>query len=422
MSLLAIALSSLLLASTSFSASLVGAPTRINVAEKVLPHYESAKFFPDGKVSVFREDPASSENWIINIDPDFRLRSTSPSLLDITEPAGPPGWDYTVLPAPPNYKVLPLDTPQLPSFQTGPHDKADGNDKPSDQQQQLGSLTLFKLPTSQTGLRGDGEKYDQGSVWLFNWFRLSETSDPSAPPEHLIGFEHNEDHYDDAEGVECTYKSIAVRYSTDLGLSWTRSLPIITKDKQPEPDTCTPFMGTGDFAAHWNPERKEWIILAQEGPLVMSNSSSPTAEPGTWGRYDPVSETVADGFIADKEPLAHGDLKDIAGSNPSIIFDELTKMWHVVYAKWGGGIAYSKSGDLRRWDKPVLIVEGQGEWNVSKYPSLVGSEGDVRTKDGKATLYFTGENEVDTERPLWSVVVDLQGGEQVPVDGPVETQ
>ncbi len=86
----------------------------------------------------------------------------------------------------------------------------------------------------------------------------------------------------------------------------------------------------------WNPSTKEWVMLAQEGPLVMSTSTSPLASPGTWQRIEPISGKTAPGFIGDGTTLAHGDLASIGGSNPSIIRDQENAIWHMVYAKWGG--------------------------------------------------------------------------------------
>ena len=115
-----------------------------------------------------------------------------------------------------------------------------------------------------------------------------------------------------------------------------------------EPGQCTAEGGTGDMAAMWNPDKKQWVVLSQEagGPLVVSVSSDPLAAPGSWSRIDPVSGKTAPGFKADG--TAHGDLSSISGSNPSIIRDQKNSVWHMVYARWGGGIAYSKSSDLTR--------------------------------------------------------------------------
>ena len=72
----------------------------------------------------------------------------------------------------------------------------------------------------------------------------------------------------------------------------------------------------------WNPDKKQWVTLAQEAgePLTMSISSDPLAALGSWSRIDPVSGKTALGSKGDGTP--HGDLSSISGSNPSIIRDQ----------------------------------------------------------------------------------------------------
>jgi hypothetical protein len=260
-------------------------------------------------------------------------------------------------------------------------------------------------PASTTGLRGDGTFYDDEDMWAFNMFRLSETSQPSAPNSSMVAFVHNEDHYRQPQTVSgsCCFKYIGVRYSQDLGKSWIRSVPITTKGVQKEPQQCTAEGGTGDMAAMCNPHKKQWVLLAQEagGSLTMSVSSDLLAAPGSWSRIDLVSGKTAPGFKGDGMP--HGDLSNIAGSNPSIIRDQKNGVWHMVYARWGGGIAYNKSSDLRRWDKPFMLYEGDGHIVNPKYPTLNGDEGDMLATDGIATLYFTSDAKVNFGRGLWYI-------------------
>lgn len=139
----------------------------------------------------------------------------------------------------------------------------------------------------------------------------------------------------------------------------------------------------------------------------MSTSTSPLASPGTWQRIEPISGKTAPGFIGDGTTLAHGDLASIGGSNPSIIRDQENAIWHMVYGKWGGGLAYTNSTDLHRWETPYLICEGGDETPNTQYPTLVGDEGDTLTTNGAASLYFTAANTVDWGRPLCSVDIDF---------------
>ena len=340
--------------------------------EKVKPWSGDVQNVPDGKMFMLQVDPSNkSAGFIINTTPNNMIFSTSSSILDITDPYNDPSLETQNSSG--NFLTIANEVP-IP-------------------------------PASETGLRGNGSLYDGNSLWIFNAFRLSETSQPDADSDSLIGFEHNEDYWSDVDSdSDCTYKSIGVRYSKDLGKSWTRSVPIITKDKQtPHCDHANRFTGTGDFATAWDPSRKEWIILAQEGPLVMSRSSNPLALPGSWERVEPVSNTTAPGFIGNGSVIAHGDLASIAGSNPSIIRDEKNGLWHMIYAKWGGGLAYTNSSDLYRWEIPYLIWDDEDQTPNTQYPTLVGDEGDTLSTDAGASLYFTAANKVDWGRPLWSV-------------------
>ena len=372
-----------LFASSAIAVTLQGQPKMLSViADKVKPWSGNAGNVPDGKMFMLRKDPSDeSAGFIINTTPNNFLTSTSSSINDIS--------------------TTPYNDPDSATQGIG---DAGANFV-------LKANTIPIPDASVTGMRGNGSMYDAGSWWIFNAFRLSQTSQPDADPNSLIGFEHNEDYFAGSGGGDCTYKSIGIRYSQDLGKSWTRSVPIVTKGKQIEScDEANRFTGTGDFAAMWNPNRKEWVILAQEGPLVMSASSDPLAKPGSWSRIDPVSGQTQPGFIGstNDEPLAHGDLSSIAGSNPSIIRDEHNQCWHMVYAKWGGGLAYTNTTDLYRWETPAIIWDDPDMTPNTQYPTLVGDEGDTLATDGKATMYFTAANHVEWGRPLWSV--DLKFG------------
>ena len=372
----------MLLASTALTAQLNGKPQISKVMPLKLKDWTgNSGNIPDGKFWSMPQSPGDLNSpFIVWSTPDLRMTSTTPYLDDVTAadpsesidiPNGKkvPGLNYAILP-----NNIPIPGPEI------------------------------------TGLRSDGQKYDDGTLWIMSAFRLSETSDPNAPPDSLIGFEHNEDYWaDTGAGSDCTHKSIAVRYSTDLGKSWTRSVPVLTKDKQTAAcDHENRFTGTGDFCAAWNAEGKEWVIYAQEGVVVMSHSSDPLAKPGSWEKLDPVSGKTSPGFISDKEPLAHGDLKDFAGSNPSILKDLGTGLWHMVWAKWGGGIFHASSKDLKRWETPTLIVGEDAGVKGAKYPTLFGTAGDTATRNGSALLVFTSDDEgANEQRPIWEVDVDL---------------
>ena len=212
----------------------------------------------------------------------------------------------------------------------------------------------------------------------------------------------------------CTYKSIGVRYSQDLGKSWTRSVPIITKLVQPPTENyiekcgLKPRAQTGDLAAMWNHLNRTWVIMAQEDPyvssqdtspgLAMSISNDPLARPGTWKRIDPWTNRTSPGFIGDNNSLLHPNLTSGLGANPSIIWDDRNKLWHMVYAKWGGGIFYTNTSDFKEWKKPVILPVGKG------YPTLIGDRGDTNTTTGNATLYYTGGGDTGLwGKSMWAI-------------------
>ena len=364
------------LAGPALSVQLQGTPKMLDVLQtKVKPISGDVQNVPDGKMWSMPKDPSDkSAGWLVNPTPNNFLSSTSPYITDVTE-----AW------------IDPKDADQF----------------------NLLPATIDVPSPEDTGMRGNGSLYDELSVWIFNAFRLSETSDPTANSSSLIGFEHNEDYWQvDGGGGDCTYKSIGVRYSPDLGKSWTRSVPILTKGTQNTTcDDSHQFTGTGDFVTMWNPAKKEWVIIAQEGPLVMSHSSDALARPGTWERIDPPTGQTQPGYKTDVT-LSHSDLAPIGGSNPSMIYDSANKIYQMVYAKWGGGIAYTNSTDLYRWSAPILIWDDSSAGGLatgSKYPTLLGDGGDLQTSTGGATLYFGADNSVSWGRALWSVDVAFGG-------------
>ena len=377
-------LPALLLVSNAMAISFVGTPQRTDVIKnKVKPMGSGdAGNVPDGKMLSFRADPNDkSKGFIINTCPNFFMTSTSSALEDVTAPRDLSGVN--------NATALP-------------------GDQGGDQGGYIVIEPTIPIPSAEvTGMRGNGSVYDQLSVWIFGAFRLCETSKPGADCDEMVGFEHNEDYFGKSD---CTYKSIGVRYSTDAGKSWTRSVPIITSGQ--ETATCnesSKFTGSGDFAPTWNHVKKEWVIFAPETSLAMRISSDPMASPGSWQRINPVKGLVGPGWIGDPSnpDWSHDDLASIPGANPSIIFDQKNDIFHMVWSIWGDGIAYSKSSDLYRWDKPSVLFHDDTLASGSKYPTLIGDEGDNLATDGTATMYFGADSTDPDFRALWTVKVDF---------------
>ena len=387
----------LTLAVGASAVQLQGPPQYVSLINDSLQSWapSHAQYMPDGKMFAFRQNLTDPQTpWIFNIELDFRMTGPTNKVKDITAPASANRSDYpNRLPwrADINYVEVPNTIP-IPS-------------------------------PSVTGMRSNGTLYDENSVWLMNVFRLSETSNASAPSNYLIGFAHNEDYWGHGGAVNgCTYKSIGVRYSYDLGLSWTRSVPILTKSIETQtPDGCNvaPRAGTADFAATWNHLTSTWTILGCEDEwttnpsspgLVTSISADPLARPGSWTKVDPVRKLTAPGLIGSNATFLHPDLSSGRGANPSIIRDQKNGVWHMVYAKWGGGLFYTKTPDLVRWTSPALLPINGTQHPQSGYPTLIGDLGDTNTTNGLATLYWTDSAVKPTGmwgRPFWSVDLDL---------------
>ena len=381
-------LHALLLASSAMAVTMVGSPKLINVIpDKVKGFgFGGAGNVPDGKFLSYRADPNDrSKGFIINTTPNFFMTSPTSFLEDVTGPRDISGAD----------KQNPLP-----------------GDASNDGSNYIILEPTISIPSAEkTGMRGNGTLYDQGSWWIFGAYRYSETSQPGADPDAMIGFEHNEDYFGDSK---CTYKSIGVRYSNDSGKSWTRSVPIITTGvEMPACDMSKQFTGGGDFASAWDHIKKQWTIFGPENSLAMKISTDAKASPGSWIRINPANNTTpGPGFIgktsqAEEDAMAHGDLTSIPGSSPSIIWDQKNSVWHMVYGKWGNGIVYTKSADLQRWDRPMMLIDSDAQPN-SKYPTLIGDEGDTVTTDGTARLYFGADNNVTPNfRALWVVTLDF---------------
>ncbi|KAG8528403.1 uncharacterized protein KY384_007321 [Bacidia gigantensis] len=381
-------LKALLLASSATAASLDGAPKMNQLMQtkaKAQWGCGSCQNVPDGKFLSFRADPNDkSKGFILNSTPNYFMTSTSGQLDDSIE---------------------------LRDISSA---KSEGKDDGSNFISLENDIPIPDAST--TGLRGNGTNYDELSVWIFGAYRLSETSQPDADPNEMIGFEHNEDYFQGTNGAtDCTYKSIGVRYSKDLGKSWTRSVPIVTTGKETEEcDDSHRFTGGGDFAPAWNHKKGEWAIFSPETKgLGLKISKEPMAKPGTWTRVMADSGATSPGFIGtgnEDDDASVPALNNNPGANPSIIFDKANDVFHMVWGHWGDGIAYSKSPDLYTWEPSTYIVPPKsGEYPASKYPTLIGDEGDTLTTDGTAQLYFGADNKVGEGRALWQVTVNFGG-------------
>ena len=398
----------LLLANQAQAVVVLNPPQFVPTINNSLRIFQPTKseYSPDGKLVMFREnltDPNS--HFIFSLPLDFRMRSPTNNFSD-----------PNIVPAPGNAADYPNHLPLV--------DDINYVELPN---------TVPIPPASDTGARDPGSHYDDNRNWLSNAFRLSETSQPSAPSSHMIAFVHEEDWYGYGYPVDCAFKNVGVRYSTDLGKSWTRAVPILTKIRQKPWSECEtwPRAGVGDGSAMWNPINQTWHIFAQEDPmkpdasppLVMAVSNDTLGRPYSWTRVDPVSGQTQPGFIGLNATIAHGDLADIKGASPSIMRDEKNHIWHMVYAQWGGGLIYTNSTNLWRWTPPFRLAINYTQFVHTVYPSLIGDQSDVLTTNGKATLYF-GANKGDLNiwgKAYFSVGIDFNSwpsGSQVQQESP----
>ena len=247
------------------------------------------------------------------------------------------------------------------------------------------SVFANSLPSNEvTGLRST-DTWDTFNLWTMSIFRLAETSQPDADSDELIGFSHCEDH-DNAS----VWKSVHVVISTDLGITWTRPVPILTAQaRQPETGAPTYNGGLGDMAVVWDSTRQRWVCFFQEvgvSSLAMAVSYDPRGASTTWTKIDPTSKSSSPGLMGLGYP--HPDLAAISGSGPTLLFSTLADAWLMVYHFWGGSLAWSASGDLDGWSTPQYLPVQANNNITYNYPIMVGSVSDVLTEQENNNLYY----------------------------------
>lgn len=224
------------------------------------------------------------------------------------------------------------------------------------------------------GGRGDWEGWDNGGSWLMSVHRLS--------GNELIGFYHAEDHWccpRNAEGI--AWKSIAVTYSHDNGLTWEPGQQIITS-ATPKPDEPE-WGGVGDGVVIWDAMNERWVAFYSEQVIHMAISEDPQASPGTWYKWheDEFSEP---GLGGQGTPLPELDL--VAGANPSVHWNTYLNEWIMVYHGWSPADIYiTGSQDLIHWYTPQAIISssrGGRAW----YPTIIG-DSDVQAGEA-ARIYY----------------------------------
>lgn len=357
------------------------------------------------------KDGTSTNSWLVHATYDWLMISTSPQLFDIVGNYNSNIADYD--------PAIVIDKGQSNFITLRPNSSFAG--------------IIPIPPNKETGFK-DWDSWcsyvgcwDSTRSWLSHAFRARDTSMPKdTSSDYLIGFAHNEDHWQSNNGETVEYKSVGVIYSNDNGKSWTRSVPILTRGEEADGGT-----GCGDMAVMWNHKRSEWHAFVQEyfndgdqNGLVMAVSNDTLARPGTWYRVQPTNGTEQtwkrDSGYALGPPeagLPHPSLvmHHHRGTNPSIIWDDSTQKWHMVFARWGGGIRYSNSDDGYHWTTPLDFPK-MFHGTSSSHPTLIGSRGDTSTANGIATMYYhnhTGEGDGHWYRAMWSVGLRLDALSQL---------
>jgi len=304
-------------------------------------------------------------------------------------PASPHDWDFSVSDA----ELVP-NNPGVPIYRWFPDGHIavlqDGADQwimfwaEFESYRSLGDApfpeaqTVLSPATKVFGGRG-GDGWDNGGSWLNSVFRLS--------GDHLIGFYHAEDHWTPPDPGGVAWKSVAVTYSNDNGVTWAPGEQIITGWKT-RPDTPE-WGGAGDQCVVWDTENERWVCYYQEqvengeAQIHVAVSSDPLGSPGTWYKWDGRAFTVP-GLEGKGAPLPAFIGRE--GGNPSVHYNTHLERWIMVYGGWDGTTYISSSTDMIHWDTPrALAVSDQG--GRAWYPTIVGDEGDT-VAERVANLYY----------------------------------
>lgn len=249
-----------------------------------------------------------------------------------------------------------------------------------------GTTFANPLPSNQvTGFRTT-DTFDMCKLWTMSIFRLSETSTPAASSNDLIGFSHCEDYDQDS-----VWKSVHVVLSSDLGVTWTRPVPILTaQERQPKNGVPAYNGGLGDMAAVWDNAKRRWVAFFQEVGMIglgIAVSTDPRGASLTWSKYDPLNNLYSSGLMG--LGYGHPDLASMPGSNPTLLYDVLEKGWVIVYHAWQGSLAWATSTDLDRWSIPQFLDELTSSGSlVYNYPSLAGNISDTMTNQRTNILSY----------------------------------
>ncbi|CAL5219354.1 g1170 [Coccomyxa viridis] len=227
--------------------------------------------------------------------------------------------------------------------------------------------------------RCDESCWHSGGTWLMAVYPVDGRST-------LVGFLHAEDHYRDMENTGgAAWKSIAVSYSEDQGITWSKPNLIITSPCQ-RPEDKPGWGGSSDFSVvKRGSEFFCFFIGTDIGGMCgvrIARSGDPWGQPGSWFKW--WEGSFSQPGLGGRE----GEVKELGvwGGNPSVTWNAYLERWLMVWHGWSPPNVYlSSSRDLLHWEPAVRIVgeEGRNTW----YPTIIGDAGD-RWCGQRARLYY----------------------------------
>lgn len=237
------------------------------------------------------------------------------------------------------------------------------------------------LSTTTSGL-------DDGGAWFTGVFSLGNGK--------IAAFYHAESHWEESQSGHA-YKSVAVTFSEDNGYTWTKGKRIIASDyKKPEEptwsglgDCCVVYNDTlKKYICYYSGKYKNnyYICMA-----ASSNKEDLSTNWKKWNGEDFSIEGCNELTQTGGENVAIKGLSDKAGANPSVMWNKYLNKWIMTYHTWDKSIVASTSKDGINWSKPVTLINSNDE--LAMYPNLVSEMGDLEGNQILKMYYSSNMNE-----------------------------
>lgn len=245
---------------------------------------------------------------------------------------------------------------------------------------------------------GGGKKdpvkgFSDNGAWFIGVFPLDNSG-------NYVGFYHAESWWT-GDSEQRAYKSIGVTYSSDSGKTWSDSAPIIV-DNQTKPSSPS-WSGLGDGCVIRDEKNNRWICYYQaktgiNNTLCMAASTDPRGSSGTWKKWDGSDFTI-DAYNSQTKTggtnVSISNLSNVAGANPSVMWNEYLQKYIMVYHSWTHQIFISFSTDLINWTSPEYIMDGY-------YPNLISTEGDL-SSNRNFRMYYAPTLKTGGKRDIYYV-------------------